>query len=332
MDHRGLSFIQLYTTLRCNQGCLFCFNRSISDAGSYKDMHDRDAYKLIELLSGAGIREIDLLGGEPMLISWTEDFARRVVDSGVALNISTNGTFPDFLDRLCRVRTDLINIGVSLHGFSGTHNDLVNGDNFFRAVAGIERIMAYGKAPIVKSVLTRYNMDEVPRLVRYLGDLGVQKYFLLYEDIIGRREMPPKFSYPEFMKFYNGLEEEFAGTMDMGFVAASGFYKHGKQSAMRCDAGTRKIALMPDGSVFPCNLFSGFREFCLGNIFRDGLDKILNDPILDYFRRYKGNNACELSDCEYHSACSGGCPAHSYYYFGTLDAVDPRCRETRGKV
>lgn len=56
-----------------------------------------------------------------------------------------------------------------------------------------------------------------------------------------------------------------AGVLDIGFVAASGFYSHGPQPKGRCDAGVKKIAIMPDGSVFPCNLFAGFEEFRLSN-------------------------------------------------------------------
>ncbi len=292
-------------------------------------MNVRDAYALSSLLTGIGISEIDVLGGEPMLISWMEDFMRHVVDSGIALNISTNGSLPDALDRISEIRTDLMNIGVSLHGFSRTHNALTRADNFSKTVTGIKKIIAKGKAPIVKSVLTRDNMDEISGLIHYLADLGVKNYFLLHEDIIGTKKLLSYFSYPEFREFYVKLREESAGIMDIGFVAASGFYKYGTRSPGRCDAGTRKFAVMPDGSVFPCNLFSGFKEFCLGNIFRDVVDKILKNPVLDYFRQYTGNNRCELCGCEYYPGCTGGCPAHSYFFHGTLDTVDPRCARTK---
>jgi radical SAM protein with 4Fe4S-binding SPASM domain len=330
MKHSGPSSIQLYLTLRCNQSCLFCFNRSISGSAFCKDMDVRDAFALSRLLTGAGICEIDLLGGEPMLVPWIEDFVGCVADSGIALNISTNGSSPDALHSLSQIRSDLINVGVSLHGFSRIHNTLVGADNFSKAVTGIKKMIANGKAPIVKSVLTRENMHEIHSLVHHLGDLGVKKYFLLHEDIIGTRKTPPNFSYPEFRAFYAKLKEEYGETMYIGFVAASGFYKYGKQSSSRCDAGTKKIAVMPDGTVFPCNLFSGFKEFCLGNIFRESVDEILKHPILDYFRQYAGDNRCELRDCEYYSACAGGCPAHSYSYYGTMDSADPRCRKNAG--
>jgi radical SAM protein with 4Fe4S-binding SPASM domain len=323
------SFIQLYPTLRCNQDCLFCFNRSFAGSASHRDMNVRDAYALSSLLPGIGISEIDVLGGEPMLISWMEDFMRHVVDSGIALNISTNGSLPDALDRISEIPADLLNIGVSLHGSSRTHNFLTRADNFSKTVAGIKKIIAKGKAPIVKSVLTRDNMDEISGLIHYLADLGVKKYFLLHEDIIGTERIPSYFSHPEFREFYAKLREESTGIMDIGFVAASGFYKYGIRSPGRCDAGTKKIAVMPDGSVFPCNLFSGFKEFSLGNIFRDSADKIFTNPVLDYFRQYTGNSRCKLRGCEYYSGCTGGCPAHSYFFHGALDAVDPRCARAK---
>jgi radical SAM protein with 4Fe4S-binding SPASM domain len=33
-----------------------------------------------------------------------------------------------------------------------------------------------------------------------------------------------------------------------------------------------------------------------------------------------------VADCRNYSVCTGGCPAHSYFFFGTLDCVDPRCK------
>jgi uncharacterized protein len=76
--------------------------------------------------------------------------------------------------------------------------------------------------------------------------------------------------------------------------------------------------------MFPCNLFAGFEELRLGNIFKENIEMIWNNPVLERFRKYN-KNRCKLSDCEFFSACSGGCPAHSYYFYGSFDKADPRC-------
>lgn len=315
------AFIQLYPTLRCNQKCSFCFNQRIS--ASYEDMCEKDAYTLSDMLIENGCPEIDIIGGEPMLVPWMRDFVKYVTDAGIMANISTNGSLPHVVDKLSEMNTRLLNIGFSLHGFPETHNSLTAADNFSKAVTGIKRMVEKGKDPIVKSALTRENMNEIRKLVQYLKELGVQRYYLLHEDVIGRTDFSLCFSYPEFQKFYTEINNEL-NTVNIGFVAASGFYKYGAGATGKCDAGMNKITVMPDGSVFPCNLFAGFEEFRLGNIFQNSIEKIWGSPILEQFRTSHGNR-CKEDTCSHYANCGGGCPAHSYCFYGTIDAADPRC-------
>jgi radical SAM protein with 4Fe4S-binding SPASM domain len=325
----SLSFIQLYPTLRCNQGCSFCFNQNIPGAALQKDMREKDAYALLEILGKAGVREIDVLGGEPFLVPWMTDFARQVTDLQLSLNISTNGSLPDVADDFTAIHADLLNIGFSVHGFSEMHNTSTVADNFPKAINGIMKLLGRGKNPIVKSVLTRENKKQIHDLILYLKELGVRRYYLLHEDIIGRKQDPDCFSFPEFWDYYAALKKDLEGICDIGFVAASGFYKYGNRTSGRCDAGITKIAIMPDGSAFPCNLFFGFPEFMLGNVFEDGIENIWNSPVLETFRNYTGN-ICNRTDCKHYSTCTGGCPAHSYASCHDLHVTDPRCATAKG--
>jgi radical SAM protein with 4Fe4S-binding SPASM domain len=289
-------------------------------------MDEKDAFILGDMIIKMDIPEIDVLGGEPMLVPWMKNFIYHMTNCGVSVNISTNGSLPEDIDRLSSIRTDLLNIGFSLHGLSEIHNSLTRADNFSLTVNLIKRILDAGINPIVKSVLTRENMHEIHDLISYLGAIGVKRYFLLHEDIIGRGETTACFSFPEFREFYEQIKLSAGKTFDMGFVAASGFFKYGHRTQGRCDAGMSKIAVMPDGSTFPCNLLAGFKEFLLGNIFEDGLDVIMANPVSNMFREKACNTECQENHCEHFSTCSGGCPAHSYYFYGSLNAPDPRCR------
>jgi radical SAM protein with 4Fe4S-binding SPASM domain len=286
-------------------------------------MYETDAYTLAAMLGENRCSEIDILGGEPMLVPWISDFVHHVAESGITVNISTNGSLPHIVDRLSKNSTGLLNIGFSLHGLPEAHHSLTTSDNFSRAIRGVRKMMERDKDPIVKSTLTRGNANEIRPLVKYLRDLGIKRYYLLYEDTIGRTGPSTCLSYPEFMRFYNDVQNDLK-PFNIGFVAASGFYKYGGKAFGRCDAGIEKIAVMPDGSVFPCNLFAGFEEFRLGNIFLEGIEKIWDSPILKPFRTSR-ENACRKGDCPYSACCGGGCPAHSYFFYGTIDAADPRC-------
>jgi radical SAM protein with 4Fe4S-binding SPASM domain len=320
------AFIQFYPTLRCNQKCGFCFNRSIPDPGSYGDMNKHEAFLLVDLAVKYGISEIDILGGEPLLVPWIKDFILHATGSKLAVNISTNGSLPDSVNSLAETGSGSLNIGFSILGFSETHNTLTGSDNFSKAIEGIKRLVSEGREPVVKSVLMRENKGEIFDLVEYLAELGVKRYFLLHEDMIGRQGYHV-LSFPDFYDFYSELKKKMYGKPDIGFVAASGFYRHGAYSKFRCNAGITKIAVMPDGSAFPCNLFAGSGKFLLGNIFMDGIEKIWHNRLLEYFRDYKKENLCVRKDCAHYTTCTGGCPAHSHYFYGTMDAVDPRCKE-----
>lgn len=323
------SFIQLYPTLRCNQDCSFCFNRNISGEAFYRDMTEKEAFLLVDIALKWNIPEIDVLGGEPLIVPWMFDFVQRASDANIIINISTNGGLTEAIERLAEINTDSVNVGFSVLGFAETHNLLTRSDNFSRAVTGIRRLIAAGTPPVVKSVLTKGNEREMFDLVSFFADMGVKKYYLLHEDIVGRPADTACRSFPEFFVSYAGLKSELSGHLDIGFVAASGFYKYGAGKPGRCDAGTTKLAIMPDGSVFPCNLLTGFGEFCLGNIFHDDREMIWDNPVLQYFRNFNATNPCNDNTCSHHKTCTGGCPAHSYSFSHTMDVEDPRCRNKK---
>jgi radical SAM protein with 4Fe4S-binding SPASM domain len=289
-------------------------------------MTEKEASLLIDTALKWNIPEIDILGGEPLLIPWMIDFVRHAANSGITINISTNGGLTEAIGHFAEINPDAVNVGFSILGFAKTHNVLTRSDNFSKAIIGIKKMIAAGNPPVVKSVLMKGNEREMIDLVSYFADIGVKNYYLLHEDIIGRPEDTASSSFPEFHASYSKLKAVLSGLLDIGFVAASGFYRYGAEKQGRCDAGTTKLAIMPDGSVFPCNLLSGFREFILGNVFHDDREMIWNNPVLQHFRDYNAKNPCNIGSCSHHKTCTGGCPAHSYSFFHALDAVDPRCR------
>ncbi|HJX01576.1 MAG TPA: radical SAM protein, partial [Candidatus Humimicrobiaceae bacterium] len=184
------SFIQLYPTSRCNQSCSFCFNQNILNLSSQKDMEAKEAYALVDILLKTGVTEVDILGGEPMLVPWMKDFVKYATSLGASLNISTNGSLPDVINQFTEIRTNSLDVGFSIHGFSETHNKLTMAENFSKAIKGIKRMIEAGRDPVVKSTLMYENINQIYDLVSYLAEIGVKRYYLLYEDIIGREKVP----------------------------------------------------------------------------------------------------------------------------------------------
>lgn len=298
----GPDYIQLYPTVRCNRDCSFCFNRSVPPA---KDMPFADFKVLVEKLKALGVRTIDIMGGEPTLHEDLLRLIRYSLQEGMNLNLSSNGTdllqLAGIMEKYPRVK-----VGVSINDRKSAH-DL---EAFVRR-----------HRPIVKMVASR-RIDDA--LVKYLLSMGPESVYLLYRDAVTPDQIAETAPFDEFWNFVQTAYEP----GKVGIVSCSGFLpdfaRYPELLKARCPAGTTKLGIMPDGTVYPCNLFFGQEEFLLGNIFTMPFEDIWGHRSLTFFRTFAGN-ACPRTSCVLHTKCHGGCPAHSYALAGKRSAPEPRC-------
>ena len=326
MEFPAPEYIQLYPTTRCNQRCSFCFN---PEGGHPADMVFKDAMALLDILTDNGIKDIDIMGGEPFLIPWLTDFIDSALSKGMSLNISTNGSMPALLQQLRGFPLNYFNIGISLEGSTAErHNRITNSHNFASAIESIKRLIDLSLEPIVKTVLSRETAGDIQNIVNLIRGIGVRRYYILHMDILSKKdaELKNTFPYIDFLDFYREIKR---GNPDIEIhcVYASCFDKNSLPPEVRCAGGVRKLSILPDGRVFPCNLFHNNREFEVGNIFRDRFTEIWRHPLLDFFRTAQ-KNSCGIDTCKNRPSCTGGCPAHGYYHYGKPDAPDIRCVQT----
>lgn len=288
-----------------------------------------DALALLDILLCNDIGEIDIMGGEPLLLDWMPDFIDIAIKGGRSVNLSTNGSTVEVIEKFSALDPEKFHIGVSLEGSSeATHNRMTHSHNFYRALTSVSQLVSAGLDPIVKTVVSKETMSDIQEIVNLLRDMGVKRYYLIHMDLITSDATLKNaaLSYSAFRDFY---EETQRNNQDIGIfkVAASCFEKETLPRGVRCAGGVRKLAVMPDGSVYPCNLFQHFEEFNLGNIFEDDLFTIWASPKLDLFRHCM-QNRCTVDSCADRHSCTGGCPAHGYYHYRKHLAADVRCAES----
>ena len=224
-------------------------------------------------------------------------------------NISSNGTNIPILNTLSeRYDREYLRIGISLN------------TNSLSAKLH-EYIIRH--RPILKHVFTKKSI--IPKTWEpYIGLPGIE-YFLLYMDVIDHNDLAYSVPFYDFYREFTRLKKIYKG---LDGVFCSGFIPHkedyGILKSVRCPAGTTKLSIFADGSVYPCYLFFRYKEFALGNILRDDVKKIWQNPILNYFRVFH-ENRCPNTGCGLWTTCHGGCPALSYIFYKDLDAPDPRC-------
>ncbi|MDP2158001.1 MAG: radical SAM protein [Nitrospirota bacterium] len=316
-------YLQLYPTARCNQDCNFCFN---SRSAVVKDMSPENALNLLDIMLALNISDLDIMGGEPFLLPWMPSFLHAAIKEGIMVNISTNGSFPEVMEEFRGLRPEQINIGISLEGSSGqTHNRLTNAANFEKALSSISTLVSMGLNPIVKTVVTGATMPGIQSIADLLIKLGVKRYYLIHMDLLSKADSHQlsAIRYPDFLSYFHSIRSMNA-SIEINKVNASCFEKQTLPKGVRCAGGVKKLSVMPDGSVYPCNLFQQSPEFSLGNIFTDAFSDIWSSPRLTLFRSFSSNK-CSVTDCSNHSSCTGGCPAHAVLHGYGLHAADIRC-------
>lgn len=295
-------YIQFYPTMRCNLSCDFCFNKSMP---SCDDITFRNFKNIADKLANLNIRAIDIMGGEPTLHKDIIPIIEYASEKKFQINLSSNGLNSEILSEII-INFKRVNVGLSIN----------NRENLKRLKKFIEDYR-----PMAKMV---FSDDIDMRLLNLLSLLTPNKFYLLYQDIMRKEQIEKAVPFPSFLIAVQGLIK----TTSIVMVYCSGFIpetvKYPVLSKKRCPAGTTKLGLMPDGSVYPCNLFFGTKEFKLGNLLYDSFESIWNHRKLEFFRTFN-DNACPKTSCILHQSCHGGCPAHSLIHYGDLGSPEPRC-------
>jgi radical SAM protein with 4Fe4S-binding SPASM domain len=273
------------------------------------DIEVADFRRLADVLAGEGIERIDILGGEPTLHPDLISLIDTACTKGLAVSMSTNGSNVQMLKTLSQnCDRSRLDIGISIN------NEQTN-------ASLLSYISEY--SPLLKSVCTHHRF--LPENAARFLDIPGIRYYAIFMDTLRAIDLGKALSFPQFHRALNSLRrrhENLEGVYCSGFLPDIGNYPI--LESTRCPAGTTKLSIMPDGSVYPCYLFFQCPEFRLGNILSDRFEEIKNNARLNFFRRFN-KNTCPDDSCDLSSRCHGGCPAVSLMVSGDLNAPDPRC-------
>lgn len=296
-------YIQFFPSFGCDRECKFCFNKDIIP--NRVAAPDEFAFMLQRMAKG-GIFELDILGGEPTLYPHLEHLVDTALGNKIKVFLSSNGLDTNLLIRILgkNHNRNFLNIGISL-------NDSELSDELYDFISF--------EKPFIKSVVTKDRV--LPESAKLILQNPEITYYLLFMDALTKADLDISFPFPEFFRIFEEIRKRFKNIKP---IYCEGFLSSTSTAQYRCPAGTAKISVMPDGSVYPCYLFFRHENYRLGNILHDDLRKILQNPILDFFREFKVNK-CPSTDCRFHNKCHGGCPAVSLLITGDIESPDPRC-------
>jgi uncharacterized protein len=298
-------------------------------------------------------------GGEPLLcfdrIKYAVEKAKNttrelIKQTGIKISpvfsISTNGTLiNDEIAKFCKENN--IEVIISIDGPEhDKYRIYANGKGSLRdVIRGFNILKKYRILTRVNSVIPSTEVHTIKKRIKWFKEKGmldksdknIYVTFSFVRGLIGAfRNKTHQFHCYECPHDYNisavkQLSSAIIKLVDQGYqtydpeilrkIEMGGLY-------YKCLSGIERIAIMPDGSVYPCQSFIE-KRFLLGNIKDKTFDNMESKIVKDFLMKRDIFSLEPCRNCYLQSICSVrfDCPSHSFYDHGGLFNVDKEACE-----
>lgn len=308
-------------TSQCNLHCRHCLSGNGQAGGVELDM--AEIKEFLDDLSLMQVFYINIGGGEPLLHPHFFAIMDEVMQRGIYVQFSTNGTLVDGTVAAEIARRDL-RVQVSLDGWQSGINDPIRGEgSFARAVRALDFLKQRNVTVAVNCVVTRENiggLDEMHRLAAAYG-AGLRLSRLRPAGRAARtwRQMAPSPAQYQILHRWLGEHPEVRTGDSFFFLAALGTSLPGLNY---CGAGRLTCAVDPKGDVYPCP-FTTDKALLVGNIREKPLSRLWHEE--DWRSFVPDSLPAVCMSCSAGKYCRGGCRGAAYMAFGCWDRPDPEC-------
>ena len=266
-------------TVGCNLNCRHCYRESESTKNYY--MPTNDLLNILQRLAAAGLRSVELTGGEPLLhrdfIEILENCAQRfemvgVLSNGTLMNDRIAETFQAMRDRLL--------LSISLDGSTAAAHDLRRGSPgaFERTTGSIRLLTRFGVKVRVSMCVDEDSFSDVENTLQLARDLGAIAFS--YTPVLplgrGRSWAPQGWNLDgrHVKQVEAGLVERYKGFLTV--IPKEAFCNlEGREG---CGAGYRTFAMDPWGYVRPCATY-GADHVVIGNLREQTVEELFGHPV-----------------------------------------------------
>ncbi len=339
-------------TKGCNLKCKHCY----ANAGKFApdELTTEQKKKLVDQLDRAGVVALAISGGEPLVAPDLFEIAKYAHDKGMYVSLATNGTLitPAVAQKIKNAGVEYVEISLD-HSNPKIHDEFRGVEGAWeKTVEGIKNCVSAGVLTCIATTVTKYNYDDVPKMVELAKKLKVYRFIAFNFVPTGRgkeiinvdispqqKEKLLNYLYDE-MEEDNGLEvfstcpayarisiervmKKEGKDVSVSHFAAVNLPKEAMPLADfigGCGAGRNYCGIEHNGDIEPCV----FLPIKVGNALKDGFENVWRNSQLFNILRDRSNLKNGCGKCPYKYVC-GGCRARAYAYTGDVTASDPGC-------
>ncbi len=339
--HRRLSApltLVYMVTNECQANCIYCYAGKQGGNNDLLSLHR--VREILEECVELGIHAITISGGDPFMHPNILDILRYIVDLELIYSISTKCFLSEtVINRLVEIGIDRIQISIDSPN-SRTMKILTGIENYVEKMSlVIKCFISKGITVSTNSVITAYNIREIPELISLLASLGIRNIGLSAYTRSYYRHTDTLFPSDDDIKWLQDLIPYLQDKYDYINIKYNGKKDpepYGKEKikafAMRtrCTAGMRQLAIYPDGKVVTCEEVPAIPEFIVGDLSRQSIREIWNSeklfevirPPREKFQGQPCYNCLDFYECH---AYLGRCYMQALKSYGNFYAPTPEC-------
>ncbi len=320
ITYNGFFTLQWHITHRCNLRCSHCYQDDYSAFSSRKSLEAvlNQYSRLLEEFGFKGY--LNITGGEPLAHPDLFWLLEEAGNRGITTAVLTNGTLIGRREAAELKRLDVDYVQVSLDGLRDTHDKIRGEGSFDLAIRGIRELKAQGIYVTVAFTAQRENHKELGRLADFCNNLGADK---LWFDRVVIPKDEDKNNLSLSSKEYSALCRKASRLNRQGKISCARslqFIPCKEKSIYSCNAGSRLLAILADGTVMPCRRL----PIEVGNVTQSELLTIYREsPELIKLRKSEIPEKCK--PCKYAQSCRGGAKCIACAKSGRYDIPDPDC-------
>lgn len=322
--------VGIEVTRRCNLRCPHCFTGSTDQSAA--GLGQSEIHRVLTEAVQAGITEVSLCGGEPLLREDLESMMHFGRSVGVThYSMVSNGVLMTEKRAIQLREAGLLTAQISIDGINAEDYHLVRNSGpaaFYHAIRGIRYLQDAGVNVAIACLLSPHNIERVPEMVLLCQALKVStlRYCTFVPTGRGQAEIwrdryrVTKDQLKRFSDFMAGVEARPEIPTRIAIDHPAG--PCGTRQYVKCGAGGM-LYIAADGEAYPCTSVIS-PEFSLGNVQQKSLKEILDSPNMCpvVFPKHELSGPCRT--CE-NDECDGGCRGAAFFHSGDIRGAVINC-------
>lgn len=335
----------------CNLRCKYCFYHSIAENRNVKSYGLMKISTLEQLVKKSfDYAEISCCfafqGGEPTMAGL--DFYRKLIEYQKKYNtkhikvlnaIQTNGLLIDEKWGKFLSENNFLT-GISLDGPKDIHDmNRVTHEgkgSFSQAMHAIDLFKKHGVEFNILTVVNSQTSRHVMKIYNFFKKQGF-KYLQFIPCLDPLNEEPGGHEYSltpqRYIYFLKSLFDLWYSDIMKGEYISIRYFDnlvsmmmgHPPESCGMSGICNLSFVIEGDGSTYPCDFYV-LDEWCLGNIFEDSFDNIMNSKNANEFINSSKHVAQQCKNCPHFVLCRGGCRRNREPFIGDLPALNYFCQ------